>query len=143
MLLLVKLWLSFCCFNEFWRKWVINGELWFLMIWCELLILLSWVEVVELLFLVISFACQRFWEETWVFIWKACLSDFGKQVVISDLNNLFWDQRNLNFSVEWDSTECMERIGENDIENGSTVWILCVERWMRKIGKSVLSDELW
>jgi len=72
------LWLSCCYLISFKWKWVINGELWFLMIWGELLMLLCWVRLDELMFFVIRFGCRVFWEETWVFGWKASLSDFGK-----------------------------------------------------------------
>jgi len=44
------------------------------------------------------------------------------------LGKLFWDGRNMNFSVESDRAKRNERVGENDIENGLTVWILCAIR---------------
>jgi len=69
--------------------WVLKkmGHKWWIVILDDLRWIVDvvlWDDLVELLFLVISFACERFWEETWVFIWKANLSDFGKQMVISD-----------------------------------------------------------
>ena len=39
--------------------------------WC-------WDKLNEFLFLVICFGCEKFREETWIFVWKASLSDFAK-----------------------------------------------------------------
>jgi len=47
----------------------------------------------------------------------------------------------MNFYVECDRAKCKERVGENGIEIGLTVWILHAKWWNEKIGKYVLSDE--
>jgi len=33
----------------------------------------------------------------------------------------------LEFFVDYDRVKCQEHVGENDIENGLTVWILCAK----------------
>ena len=50
-------------FIEFWRKWVINGELWFLMNWGEILMFLCWDKLNEFLFLIKSFGWEIVWEK--------------------------------------------------------------------------------
>jgi len=41
----------------------------------------------------------------------------------------FWVVETWNFSVDYDRAKCQERVGENDIENGLTVWILRAKTW--------------
>ena len=37
----------------------------------EMLVWLCWYKFNELLILVIRLGCEKFWEETWVFVWRA------------------------------------------------------------------------
>jgi len=54
---------------------------------------------------------------------------------------LFWDSWNLNFFwVDYDRVKCQERVGENGIENGLTVWILRAKWWKTHFSKSWFLD---
>jgi len=53
---------------------------------------------------------------------------------------LFWDSWNLKSLIDYDRAKCQERVGENDIENGLTVWILRAKWWKSHFLKKLISE---
>jgi len=103
---------------------------WYVKFLTEFLVLLGELDLVKLMFSCCGCISQVIWEKTRVLCENSIVNRFEEWVFMWGSGKLFWNSWNLNFSVDYDRAKCQERVGENDIENGLTVWILRA-KWLK------------
>jgi len=124
----VVVWIGEVCVKLF--MWRTKMNFWYVKFLTEFLVLLGELDLVKLMFSCCGCISQVIWEKTRVLCENSIVNRFEEWVFMWGSGKLFWNSWNLNFSVDYDRAKCQERVGENDIENGLTVWILRA-KWLK------------
>jgi len=130
----VVVWIGEVCVKLF--MWRTKMNFWYVKFLTEFLVLLGELDLVKFLFSCCGWVSRVVWEKTGVLCEKSIVNRFEEWVFMWGSGKLFWDIWNLNFLVDYDITKCQERVGENGIENGLTVWILRTKWWKTHFLKS-------
>jgi len=120
--------------------WMTKMNFWYVKFLTEFLVFLGELDLVKFLFSCCGCVSRVVWKKTRVLCENLIFNRFEEWVFMWGSGKLFWDSWNLNFLIDYDREKCQERVGENGIENGLTVWILSAKWWKTHFLKSWFLD---